>query len=111
MLPMNRLAPFKTDLKRCNPDRAGCKKFSTLKSASIPRGTFVDLMQLRLLQGVCVSGGLVLTPMKTDPDLRQYRIAIVIGVDYKIQRFIPGLAPDDPRTVLRLRFHDFLREI
>jgi hypothetical protein len=35
--------------------------------------------------------------MKTDPDLRQYRIAIVI--------------PDDPRTVLRLRFHDFLREI
>jgi len=55
--------------------------------------------------------GLVLTPMKTDPDLRQYRIAIVIGVDYKIQRFIPGLAPDDPRTVLRLRFHDFLREI
>jgi hypothetical protein len=49
--------------------------------------------------------------MKTDPDLRQYRIAIVIGVDYKIQHFIPGLAPDDPRTVLRLRFHDFLREI
>jgi hypothetical protein len=49
--------------------------------------------------------------MKTDPDLRQYRIAIVIGVDYKIQHFIPGIAPDDPRTVLRLRFHDFLREI
>jgi hypothetical protein len=49
--------------------------------------------------------------MKTDPDLSQYRIAIVIGVDYKIQHFIPGLAPDDPRTVLRLRFHDFLREI
>ena len=49
--------------------------------------------------------------MKTDPDLRQYRIAIVIGVDYKIQHFIPGLAPDDSRTVLRLRFHDFLREI
>jgi len=49
--------------------------------------------------------------MKTDPELRQYRIAIVIGVDYKIQHFIPGLAPDDPRTVLRLRFHDFLREI
>jgi len=49
--------------------------------------------------------------MKTGPDLLQYRIAIVIGVDYKIQHFIPGLAPDDPRTLLRLRFHDFLREI
>ena len=55
--------------------------------------------------------GFILTPMKTDPDLRQYRIAIVIGVDHKIQHFIPGLAPDDPRTVLRLRFNDFLREI
>lgn len=49
--------------------------------------------------------------MKTDPDLRLYSIAIVIGVDYKIQHFIPGLTPDDPRTVFRLRFHDFLREI
>jgi hypothetical protein len=55
--------------------------------------------------------GFTLTPMKTDPDLRQYRIAIVIGLDYKIQHFIPGIAPDDPRTLLRLRFHDFLREI
>jgi hypothetical protein len=49
--------------------------------------------------------------MKTNTDLSQYRIAIVIGVDYKIQHFIPGLAPDDPRTVLRLRFHEFLQEI
>jgi hypothetical protein len=49
--------------------------------------------------------------MKTDSDLRQYRIAIVVGVDHKIQHFIPGVAPDDPRTVHRLRFHDFLREI
>jgi hypothetical protein len=49
--------------------------------------------------------------MKAELDLDQYRIAIVVGVDQKIQRFIPGLAPDDPRTVLRLRFHDFLREI
>ena len=49
--------------------------------------------------------------MKADPDLSQHRIAIVIGVDHKVQHFIPGIAPDDPRTVLRLRFHDFLREI
>jgi hypothetical protein len=49
--------------------------------------------------------------MKTELDHRQYRIAIVIGVDYKIQHFIQGIAPDDPRTLLRLRFHDFLREI
>jgi hypothetical protein len=49
-------------------------------------------------------------PMKTDADLRRYRIAIVIGVDHKIQYFIPGLAPDDPRTLLRLQFHEFLRE-
>ena len=49
--------------------------------------------------------------MKAELDPRQYRIAIVVGVNHKIQHFIPGLAPDDPRTVLRLRFHDFLREI
>jgi hypothetical protein len=48
--------------------------------------------------------------MPPDPDLRQYRIAIVIGVHHKIQYFIPGLAPDDPRTLLRLQFHEFLRE-
>ena len=49
--------------------------------------------------------------MKTDLDLRRDRIAIVAGVDYKDQHFTPGIAPDDPRTVLRLRFHDFIREI
>jgi hypothetical protein len=49
--------------------------------------------------------------MKTDADLRRYRTAIVIGVDRKIQYFIPGIAPNDPRTLLRLRFHDFLSEI
>jgi hypothetical protein len=48
--------------------------------------------------------------MPLDPDLRQYRIAIIIGVHHKIQYFIPGLAPDDPRTLLRLQFHEFLRE-
>ena len=48
--------------------------------------------------------------MPPDPDLRQYRIAIVIGVHHKIQHFIPGLSPDDPRTLLRLQFHEFLRE-
>lgn len=34
-----------------------------------------------------------------------------IGVDRKIQHFLAGIASNEPRTLLRLRFHDFLREI
>jgi hypothetical protein len=49
--------------------------------------------------------------MEAQPDLRPYQVAIVIGVDHKIQHFIPGNAPDDARTRLRLQFHDFLRGI
>lgn len=49
--------------------------------------------------------------METTLDLHPYQVAIVIGVDPKTQYFVPGLAPDDPRTKLRLRFHDFLGEI
>ena len=49
--------------------------------------------------------------METPLDLRPYQIAIVIGVDPQIQYFVPGLAPDDARTRLRLRFHNFLRGI
>lgn len=49
--------------------------------------------------------------METTLDLRPYQLVIVIGVDHKIQHFIPGIAPNDPRTRLRLRFHAFLREI
>jgi hypothetical protein len=48
--------------------------------------------------------------MPPDLDLRRCRTAIVIGVDRKIQHFIPGIAPNDPRTLLRLQFHEFLRE-
>jgi hypothetical protein len=49
--------------------------------------------------------------METPLDLRPYQLAIVIGVDPKIQYFVPGIAPKDPRTKLRLRFNDFLRDI
>src|ERR1700730_13510885 len=49
--------------------------------------------------------------MEAPLDLRPYQIANVIGVPREIQYFVPGLAPDDPRTKLRLRFHDFLRDI
>lgn len=49
--------------------------------------------------------------MDTTLDLRPYQLAIVIGVDHKIQHFIEGIAPDDPRIQFRLRFHAFLREI
>lgn len=49
--------------------------------------------------------------MEASLDLRPFQLAIVLGVDHKIQHFIDGIAPDDPRTQLRLRFHAFLREI
>jgi hypothetical protein len=49
--------------------------------------------------------------MPPGPDLRRYRTGIVIGVDRKIQHFIAGITPNGPRTLKRLRFHDFLREI
>jgi hypothetical protein len=49
--------------------------------------------------------------MEVRLDLRPYQVAIVVGVDHKIQHFIPGIAPNDPCTQLRLRFHEFLREI
>ena len=48
--------------------------------------------------------------MEAPLDLRPYQVAIVIGVDPKIQYFVPGIAPQDGRTKLRLRFHDFLQE-
>lgn len=49
--------------------------------------------------------------METALNLRPSQVAIVIGVDHKIQHFIPGVAPSDPRTQLRLRLHAFLGEI
>jgi hypothetical protein len=49
--------------------------------------------------------------METILNVRPGQVAIVIGVDHKIQHFVSGLAPNDPRTRLRLRFHDFLGEI
>ena len=71
----------------------------------------VDLIHPWLSRAICISRVLLLTPMPPDQDHRLYRIAIVVGVDHKIQHFIPEIAPDDARTVLRLRFHDFLQEI
>jgi len=44
-------------------------------------------------------------------DLQPYQLAIVVGVDHKVQHFIDGIAPDDPRIKFRLKFHDFLRGI
>jgi hypothetical protein len=49
--------------------------------------------------------------METDLDLPPGQVAILIGVDHKIQHFVKGIPPDDPRIKLRLRFHDFLAEI
>jgi hypothetical protein len=49
--------------------------------------------------------------MEATVDLRPYQLAIVIGADQRIQYFVPGIAPNDPRTRLRLQFHDFLGEI
>jgi hypothetical protein len=49
--------------------------------------------------------------MGTESDLRPYQTAIIIGVDPKIQHFVPDIAPDDQCTKLRLGFHDFLRGI
>lgn len=49
--------------------------------------------------------------METNLDLPPGQVAILIGVDHKIQHFVEGIAPDDPRIKLRLRFHDFLAEI
>jgi hypothetical protein len=49
--------------------------------------------------------------MDTTVDLRPNQVAIVIGVDHKIQHFIDDIALNDRRIVLRLRFRNFLREI
>jgi hypothetical protein len=49
--------------------------------------------------------------METTLDLHPYQVAIVIGFEPEIQYFAPGVAPNDPRTRLRLQFHDFLRDI
>jgi len=49
--------------------------------------------------------------METTLDLRPYQVAVVIGVDHKIQHAISGIPSNDPRNLLRLRFHDFLGEI
>jgi hypothetical protein len=44
-------------------------------------------------------------------DLRPYQLAIVLGVDHKVQHFIDGVAPSDPRNTLRLRYLDFVRDL
>jgi hypothetical protein len=49
--------------------------------------------------------------METTLDLCPYQVAIVIGVDHKLQHFVQGLAPSHTRNILRLRFLDFLRDL
>jgi hypothetical protein len=48
--------------------------------------------------------------MEPTLDFRPYQLAIVIGVDHKIQHFIDCLA-SAPRNMLRLRFLDFVRDL
>jgi hypothetical protein len=48
--------------------------------------------------------------METTLDFRPYQIAIVVGIDHKIQHFVQDIARH-PRNTLRLRFLDFLRDI
>ena len=49
--------------------------------------------------------------MDTRIDLRPGQVAIVIGIDHKIQRFIPTLAANHPCNALRLRFRGLLEQI
>lgn len=49
--------------------------------------------------------------METPLDFRPYQLAIVVGVDHKIQHLVQGIAPSHPRNMLRLRFLDFLRDL
>jgi hypothetical protein len=49
--------------------------------------------------------------METRLDLRPGQVAIVIGVDHKIQHVVPHIGPNHPRNNLRLRFQEFLEQI
>lgn len=49
--------------------------------------------------------------METRIDLRPAQVAIVVGIDHKIQHFIPSIAASHPRNVLRFRFQEFLEQI
>jgi hypothetical protein len=44
-------------------------------------------------------------------DIRPHQLAIVVGVDHKIQHFVEDIVPSDPRNKLRLRYLDFLRDL
>ena len=48
--------------------------------------------------------------MATLANLRPGRVAIVVGIDHKIQYLIQDIPEDHPRNLLRLRFQDFLAE-
>jgi hypothetical protein len=49
--------------------------------------------------------------METRIDLRPSQVAIVIGIDHKIQHLVAVLPPNHPRNALRFRFQEFLEEI
>jgi hypothetical protein len=49
--------------------------------------------------------------MEALSNLRPYQVGIVVGVDHKIQHFVQGIAPSDPRNTLRLRYLDYVRDI
>jgi hypothetical protein len=48
--------------------------------------------------------------MDTRIDLRPGQIAIVIGIDHKIQQVVPGIPLNHPRNAFRLRFEEFLKQ-
>jgi hypothetical protein len=49
--------------------------------------------------------------MEARIDTRPGQVAIVIGIDHKIQHVVPGIAASHPRNALRLRFQELLEQI
>jgi hypothetical protein len=49
--------------------------------------------------------------MESRVDIRPGQVAVVIGIDHKIQHIIPNLAANHPRNALRFRFQEFLEQI
>jgi hypothetical protein len=39
------------------------------------------------------------------------QVAVVVGIDHKIQHVVPPIAPNHPRNKLRFRFQEFLEQI
>jgi hypothetical protein len=49
--------------------------------------------------------------MEARIDTRPGQVAIVIGIDHKIQHVVPGIAASHPRNALRFRFQELLEQI